>query len=61
MTTIKEKVIETIKRLPENANYDDIMESIYIQQAIFKGLDQLDNGESLSHEEVKKRFEEWLR
>ncbi|MFX1237833.1 MAG: hypothetical protein ACFFAS_07300 [Promethearchaeota archaeon] len=54
--TIKEKVFETIKRLPEDANYDDIMESIYIQQANSKGLEQLDNGESLSHEEVKKQF-----
>jgi len=61
MQTIKKKVIETIKKLPDDANYDDIMESIYIQQMITKGIEQLDNGEFISHEDVKERFREWLK
>ena len=61
MQTIKEKVIETIKKLPEDANYDDIMESIYVQQMISKGIEQLDNGEFISHKDVKERFREWLK
>ena len=61
MQTIKEKVIESIKKLPENANYDDIMESIYVQQMITKGIEQLDKGEFISHEDVKERFREWLK
>ncbi len=61
MNSIKKKVIETIKKLPDNANYDDIMESIYVQQMITKGIEQLDNGESISHEDVKERFKEWLK
>jgi len=61
MQTIKEKVIESIKKLPDNANYDDIMESIYVQQMITKGIEQLDKGEYISHEDVKERFREWLK
>ena len=61
MQTIKEQVIESIKKLPDNANYDDIMESIYVQQMITKGIEQLDKGEFISHEDVKERFREWLR
>ena len=61
MQTIKEKIIETIKKLPDDANYDDIMELIYVQQMITKGLEQLDNGEFISHEDVKERFREWLK
>lgn len=61
MQTIKEKVIESIKKLPDDVNYDDIMESIYVQQMITKGIEQLDKGESLSHEEVKERFKKWLK
>ena len=61
MRNIKEKVIETIKKLPDNVNYDDIMESIYIQQMTTKGLDQLDKGEFISHKDVKERFREWLK
>ncbi|MHA1823849.1 MAG: hypothetical protein ACTSXM_08345 [Promethearchaeota archaeon] len=61
MQTIKEKVIESIKKLPDNANYDDIMESIYVQQMITKGIEQLDKGEFISQEDVKERFREWLK
>ena len=51
--TIKDKVIESIKKLPDDANYDDIMESIYVQQMNTKGIDQLDKREFISHENVK--------
>ncbi|KKL76108.1 hypothetical protein LCGC14_2048220 [marine sediment metagenome] len=61
MHTIKKKVIETIKKLPDDANYDDIMESIYIQQMISKGIEQLDSGDFISHEDVKEKFREWLK
>jgi len=61
MQTIKDKVIESIKKLPDDVNYDDIMESIYVQQMITKGIDQLDKGEFISHEDVKERFKEWLK
>jgi len=61
MQTIKEKVIESIKKLPNDTNYDDIMESIYVQQMITKGIEQLNKGEFISHEDVKERFKEWLK
>ena len=51
--TIKDKVIESIKKLPDNANYDEIMESIYVQQMITKCIHQLDKREFISHENVK--------
>jgi len=61
MQTIKEKVIESIKKFSNDANYDDIMESIYVQQMITKGIEQLDKGEFISHVDVKERFREWLK
>lgn len=61
MQSIKEKVIKIIKKLPDDANYDDIMESIYVQQMISEGIEQLDNGEYISHEEIKERFKKWLK
>ena len=61
MQTIKDRVIESIKKLPDDVNYDDIMESIYVQQMISEGIGQLDKGEFISHEDVKKKFREWLK
>ena len=61
MPTIKETMISVIKKLPDDVNFDDIMESIYVQQMISKGIEQLDKGEFISHEDVKERFREWLK
>jgi len=61
MQKIKDKVIESLKKLPDDANYDDIMESIYVQQMISEGIKQLDKGEYISHEDIKERFKEWLK
>ena len=61
MQTIKDRVIESIKKLPDDVNYDDIMESIYVQQMISEGIEQLDKGKYISHEDIKERFKEWLK
>lgn len=61
MQLIKEKVHYLIENLPENADYDDIMEAIFVHQKIETGLNQLDNGEFISHEEMKKRLSKWLK
>ena len=61
MQKIKDKVIESLKKLPDDANYDDIMESIYVQQMISEGIEQLDKGEFISHEDIKERFRELLK
>jgi predicted transcriptional regulator len=37
------------------------MESIYVQQMISEGIEQLDKGEYVSHEDVKERFRKWLK
>jgi hypothetical protein len=54
--TIKQQVLEALTQLPENASYEDAMERIYFLSKIQRGLDQLDRGEVISHDEVKRRF-----
>ena len=61
MQSIKEKVHQLIENLPSDANYEDIMEAIFVQQKIERGLNQLDNGQSISHEEMKERISKWLK
>jgi predicted transcriptional regulator len=58
--TEKEIVIETIRSLPDNCSLDDIAERIEFMAAVRKGLDQLDRGEGIPHEEVKKQLASWL-
>ena len=58
--TEKEIVLETIRGLPDNCSIDEIAERIELMAAVQKGLDQLDKGEGVSHDEVKKQLASWL-
>jgi predicted transcriptional regulator len=58
--TEKEIVLETIRALPDDCSLDDIAERIEFMAAVQKGLDQLDNGEGIPHDEVKKQLASWL-
>ena len=54
--TEKEIVLETIRGLPDNCSLAEIAERIEFMAAVQKGLDQLDRGEGIPHEEVKKQL-----
>lgn len=59
-TTLKEDVIELIRRLPDNVTLPDIMEELYVRQKIERGLLQLDNGQGMTTDEAKQRLRRWL-
>ena len=61
MQSVKDSILDVIKNLPDDASYDDIMEALYVNQKIDKGIEQLDNGESLSIEQLRERFKKWLQ
>jgi predicted transcriptional regulator len=58
--TEKEIALETIRALPDNCSLDEIAERIEFMAAVQKGLDQLDDGEGIPHDEVKKQLASWL-
>ncbi len=60
MAVVKDKVIELIKALPENATVEDVMEELYFKLQVDEGLAELDRGEGIPHEEVEKRMGKWL-
>ena len=57
----KDSVMELLNKLPEESNYEDIIAEIYFKKQVEEGLEQLDNGEYLSHEEVVKKMDRWLK
>ncbi len=64
-SNIKEKVIELIRNLPEDATLDDIMYHLHAKIKILKGFKEIDEGKFISHdqvmENVKKSLEKWLK
>ncbi|MBV9128393.1 MAG: hypothetical protein JO117_09935 [Verrucomicrobia bacterium] len=58
--TQKELVLDAIQELPDDASLDEIADRVEFIAAIQKGFDQLDRGEGLSHEELKRQLASWL-
>ncbi len=56
----KQLVLDSIERLPEDASLDVIAERVEFLAAIRKGLGQIERGETIPHEEVKRQLATWL-
>ena len=54
--TLKDRVIEAVRDLPDDATVEDAMERLYFLAKIEKGLRQADEGQTVSHEEAKRRL-----
>ena len=52
----RERMIEAIRDLPEDASVDDAIERLVFLAKIEEGLAQLDRGEGIPHAEVKRRL-----
>ena len=58
--TQKEIAIEAVRELPDDSSMDEIADRIDFLAAAQKGFGQLDRGEGIPHEEIKKQRASWL-
>ena len=56
----KETSLNLIKKLKDDITYEEIMYELYFLQKIENGMKDVENGRTVSHEEVKKELEKWL-
>ena len=56
MSTTKEEAINLITRLPDEANWDDIMYEMYVKKKIDLGIKAADEGRVVPHKDVKRIF-----
>lgn len=54
--SVKQRVIDALEQLPADASFEDVMERVYFLSKVQRGLEQLDRGEVVEHDEVKRRF-----
>ena len=57
----KESVKELIEKLPDDAKYEDIIAEIYFKQRVEEGFEQIEQGKYITHDEVMKRLDKWLK
>jgi predicted transcriptional regulator len=56
----KEIAIEAIRQLPDDATIEEIAEEIAVLVGIFRGLEDVEAGRTVPHDEVKKRLQTWI-
>ena len=56
MNMAKEEAKKLIDKLPDQANWDDIMYEFYVRKKLEVALKAAEEGRVVPHEEVKKRF-----
>ena len=52
----RDRMVEAIRELPADATVDDAIERLVFLAKIEVGLAQLDRGEGIPHDEVKRRL-----
>jgi len=60
-TTVKDKVLKAIEEMPSDVTFSDVMDSLYFLYKVDQGLKQVQAGDTMSHEEAKKRIETWRK
>jgi len=59
--TTKERVLQAVSNLPEDASIEDVMEHLLFLAKIERGIKQADAGQTIPHSEVKERMAKWLK
>ena len=53
---MKDKIVETVRNLPDDATVEDAMERLLFLAKLERGLRESEASDTVSHEEIKKRF-----
>ncbi|MCH1638521.1 hypothetical protein MJ257_00255 [Paenibacillus timonensis] len=58
--SIKGEVIKLIQELPEDATMEDILYKLYVRAKIEEGLNELNEGQGIPHNEAMEKISKWL-
>lgn len=59
MRFVKQDAIETIGKLPDDSDMDEIMYQLYVLDKIRKGQEAVEQGRTTSSEALKREIESW--
>lgn len=57
--TLKQDALETLQRLPDNADIEEIMYRLYVLENIRRGQQDAEQGKSTSAEQLLKDIQTW--
>lgn len=59
MQPAKQEALESIGKLPDDTDMDEIMYRLYVLDKIRKGQEAADEGRTISSEELKREIDTW--
>jgi hypothetical protein len=59
MQQAKQDALEAIGKLPDDADMDEIMYRLYVLDKIRKGQEAVEQGRTISSEDLKREIETW--
>jgi len=59
MSAAKDTIREILDQQPDDSSYDDILKELAFKRMIDAGLSDVDVGNTISNEEMKKRIASW--
>ncbi|MBI5471634.1 MAG: hypothetical protein HY961_04755 [Ignavibacteriae bacterium] len=57
----REASLKLLQRMSDTATFEDILYGLYVLEKVDKGLEAVEKGQTVSHEEVKRRMSKWLK
>ncbi len=59
MHAAKQEALETIGKLPEDTDMDEIMYRLYVLDKIRKGQEAVEQGQTVTSEELRREIDSW--
>jgi predicted transcriptional regulator len=59
LQTAKQEALNAIQQLPDNVDLDEIVYRLYVINKIHQGMQDVEAGRTISHEELKRQIEQW--
>ena len=57
----REKIIETLKKMPDQVSLDEVLDRIILLDKIETGLEQSEKGQITADEQLDEKLPEWLK
>lgn len=59
MEPLKKEAMDTLANLPDDADIDEIMYRLYVLDKIRKGREAVEQGRTISHEDLRREIAQW--
>jgi hypothetical protein len=61
MSTAKEQITELVQKQPDDSSYDEIIRELAFHLMVQRGLQDSDEGRTITNEEMGRRINTWQK